>query len=196
MVIKALIFDCFGVIVGKGFAQTYSGAGGDPIKDRAFIEDILGRANLGLISDAEFNAAITSQLKISEEAWQEAVFKAELPDEQLLEFIEGLRSDFKTAVLSNSNKGVLERKIGRDWLEKCFDDVIVSADVGFVKPDHRIYKLAAERLGVETDECLFVDDIRSFLESAQELGMKTVLYRDFRTFKQQLELLLRADPEG
>ncbi|HET9098425.1 MAG TPA: HAD family phosphatase [Candidatus Saccharimonadales bacterium] len=193
--IKALIFDCFGVIVGKGFTQTYSGAGGDPVKDRAFIKDILAQANLGLITDAEFNAAISDRLKIDSASWQAAVTRAEMPDKQLLKLIEDLRTDYKTAVLSNSNKGVLERKIGRDWLDKCFDEVVASAEVGLVKPDPKIYQLTASRLGVRTDECIFVDDISSFLESAQTLGMKTIRYFDFQSFKIQLDVLLGDNPE-
>ena len=43
-------------------------------------------------------------------------------------------------------------------LEKEFDDILVSGDIGFHKPDRRIYDYAANRLGVENKYCLFVGD--------------------------------------
>jgi HAD superfamily hydrolase (TIGR01509 family) len=40
-----------------------------------------------------------------------------------------------------------------------FDDIIISAEVGLMKPDPRVYHLAARRLGVVPAETLFVDDL-------------------------------------
>ena len=44
------------------------------------------------------------------------------------------------------------------------------------KPEPRIYEIAAERLGLKPEECVFVDDRPGNLEPAAELGMRTVLY--------------------
>jgi putative hydrolase of the HAD superfamily len=67
------------------------------------------------------------------------------------------RRGYKTAVVSNTTyvaRPVVERlKIG----EKV-DSVVLSCDVGLVKPDLEIYRLGAERLGLEPKECLFVGD--------------------------------------
>jgi putative hydrolase of the HAD superfamily len=43
-------------------------------------------------------------------------------------------------------------------LAGALDELVFSCDVGFSKPDPRIYGLACERLGVEPAECLFVGD--------------------------------------
>ena len=45
-------------------------------------------------------------------------------------------------------------------LDELFDAVVISAEVGLHKPQPEIYLLAAERLGVEPAECVFVDDLR------------------------------------
>ncbi|HSX45779.1 MAG TPA: HAD family phosphatase [Candidatus Saccharimonadia bacterium] len=193
--IRAVIFDCFGVLVGKGFEHTYRLGGGDPVKDRDFIEEMLGRANFGQVTDDDFRDTMAQKLGITREAWREVVQKAELPDLELLAYIKGLRGKYKTAILSNANTGVLGRKIGQELLESCFDEVIVSADINMAKPDPRIYGLTAERLGVQPDECVFVDDNEGHLEPARELGMKTVLFRDSEQAKTELEKLL-ADPES
>jgi putative hydrolase of the HAD superfamily len=188
--ITAVIFDCFGVLVGKGFEHTYRSAGGDPLRDRAFIEDMLGQTNLGIIAEADFHQAIATQLGISLNEWFEAVRLAEQPDAQLLAYIQRLRPAHKTAVLSNANTGVVAYKIGEEQLQACFDAVVVSADIGMVKPDPRIYEYTASKLGVTPAECVFIDDRSYFLEPAREVGMQTVLYQDYEQVVAELDKLL------
>ena len=190
--VKAIVFDCFGVIVGKGFDYTYRLAGGDPVKDKRFIYETLAKANLGLISDQAFRRLMAAKLGISNDKWRKAVRQAEQADRQLLDYIKSLRLKYKTAILSNANYGVLERKIGEQCLKDCFDQIIVSAEVGLVKPDPRIYEMAAERLGVSLNECVFVDDRQLFLDAGQNLGMKVILYQDFKSLRRDLAALTAA----
>ena len=58
-----------------------------------------------------------------------------------------------------------------DQLEVHFDDLVLSGEVGLRKPDPAIYRLAAQRLGVRPDDCVFVDDLERNVEVASELGM-------------------------
>jgi epoxide hydrolase-like predicted phosphatase len=190
--IRAIIFDCFGVLVGKGFEATYRSAGGDPVRDRAFIDDVLGQSNLGLITETEFRTAMAQQLKLSLATWQQAMREAEQPDTELLTYIKELRKTYKTAVLSNANTGVLEYRIGSDWLEASFDEVVVSAAVHMVKPDHRIYDYTLEKLGVSAAEAVFIDDREFFLGVARDLGMQTILFKHSDQLKADLEKLLAS----
>lgn len=68
------------------------------------------------------------------------------------------------------------------WPDAEFDLVIAvpifSCVVGLMKPDPRIYRLAAERLGVEPSDCLYVGDgIGQELPGAAEVGMHPVMIR-------------------
>jgi len=189
-VIKAIIFDCFGVLVGKGFENTYRMAGGNPDQDRTFITDTLGRANLGLISDAEFRANMARQVGIGPEHWSRVIKDSERPNTELLAYIKQLRATYKTAILSNANNGVLNRIIGEDWLQQSFDEVVISAEVGMTKPDERIYQLVADSLGCTPSECLYIDDREIFLGPAAHLGMSVLLYEDFEQLKQSMDKLL------
>ena len=62
-------------------------------------------------------------------------------------------------------------------LNSLVDDVVSSAVLGVVKPDRRIYEVAAERVGAAVDRCLFVDDRQENVDAAVALGMTGVLYR-------------------
>ncbi len=67
------------------------------------------------------------------------------------------RRGYKTSVVSNTNylaRPVIERL----ELPEKLNQVILSCEVGLIKPDVKIYQLAAHRLGLETNECLFVGD--------------------------------------
>ena len=55
-----------------------------------------------------------------------------------------------------------------------FNDVIESRKVGLRKPDPRIYRLACERLGVQPEETVYLDDLGINLKPARAMGMTTI----------------------
>ena len=59
-------------------------------------------------------------------------------------------------------------------LDTHFDVVVVSADVGMRKPDPAMFALAARRLGVAMDACVFVDDLDLNVAAARRQGMLAV----------------------
>jgi putative hydrolase of the HAD superfamily len=74
-------------------------------------------------------------------------------------------------------------------LARRIDEPVFSCSVGVAKPDPRIYRIAAERLGVEPGECLFVDDQPPFVEGARAAGMDAVrLGGDIERLEDVLEL--------
>lgn len=187
--IQAIIFDCFGVLVGQGFDTTWRRAGGDPVRDREFITDMLGAANLGIVSSTEMQSRVCARLGITPAQWQEAVAQTQAPDTELLDYIASLKPHYKVAILSNANIGTLERKFSPEQLE-LFDTVVVSAEVGLIKPDRRIYELAAERLGVNASACLFTDDSEYYCQAARDAGMQAIHYQSFEQFRRDLGMVL------
>ena len=74
---------------------------------------------------------------------------------------------------------VCSEEVPRLWEEiplgRLIDEPVFSCSVGVVKPDERIYRIAAERLGVSADQCLFIDDQPVFAEGAVAAGMDAVV---------------------
>jgi putative hydrolase of the HAD superfamily len=59
-----------------------------------------------------------------------------------------------------------------------FDSTVFSCSVGFSKPDPRIYLVAADELGVEPEDCLFVGDgANDELPGAERAGMTALQLR-------------------
>jgi len=90
-----------------------------------------------------------------------------------------------TAILSNMGDDVLanvEREF--EWIHR-FDVRVWSCQLGVVKPDPAIYRYALDKLAVQPQEALFIDDKLANIESARAVGMQAI---EFSTIEQ-----LRAD---
>jgi putative hydrolase of the HAD superfamily len=79
--------------------------------------------------------------------------------------------DIKLGLVSNCTEEEVQ-----SWksckLPQYFDEVIFSYQVGYAKPDKRIYELVCSRLGVKANECIFVGDGGSNeLDGASRNGM-------------------------
>ena len=74
-----------------------------------------------------------------------------------------------------------ETAAGTFAMSPAFDrlsDIVVSASVGLMKPDPRIFQLAAERAGLAPAELLFVDDSQRNVDAAAALGFDVHLFDD------------------
>ncbi|MCX6066035.1 MAG: HAD family phosphatase [Chloroflexi bacterium] len=191
MPIKAIYFDLGGVIVrtedktlrtelGQRFGMTY-----DQIDRFVFGCETAKKASIGLISEEQHWRDVARRLEQPESDWQsiaDAFFGGDKIDRDMLAFIESVRPAIKTGVISNAWNGL------RDYMRKNgflapFDDVIVSAEVGIVKPDARIYQLALDKFGIQPEEAVFVDDMPENIAACQALGMQGV---QFKTAEQVL----------
>ena len=92
--------------------------------------------------------------------------------------VDGVRAaraaGLRTGLLSNSWG---DDRYAHDVIDELFDDQVISSEVGLRKPDPAIYALAAERLGLPAEACVFVDDLPGNLKPARALGMATVVHR-------------------
>jgi FMN phosphatase YigB (HAD superfamily) len=186
--IKAIIFDCFGVVRTDALDDAYRSVGGDPDKDRAFIRETLEAANSGKIPRSI--PVIAAHLGISDDEWFGAIKSFSSTNTELLAYAQGLRKKYKVSMLSNISKGGLAWHFEPGFLEQYFDDVVESGAIGVAKPEARAYEIAADRLDVRLDECVFIDDRQEYIEGAQAVGMQTILYTSFKDFKTKLNKLL------
>ena len=93
-----------------------------------------------------------------------------------LELLERLRArGLKLAMITNGMAETHRDKIAILRLEAAFDEIFIADEVGMIKPDVRIFELAAERLGVAPNECAMVGDrLERDVRGARDAGMFTV----------------------
>jgi len=92
----------------------------------------------------------------------------------------------RTALLSNSWGLDYDRSGWGDL----FDALVISGEVGLRKPEPAIYRLAAERLGAQPQECVFVDDLAANIRGAAAVGMVGLHHTSLESTIGELETLL------
>ena len=197
--IRAVIFDFGGVLVRtedrtpRNRLAARLGMSYDELNNLIFDSSSSQQAALGQIGVSEHWEAVRARLGLSPEAFQtvQAEFwEGDVLDTSLVDFVRALRPHYQTALLSNAwgdLRGFLEQKLK---ILDAFDQVIISAEVGLVKPDERIYRLAVERLSVAPGEAVFVDDFAHNVEGARLAGLHAIHFRSTDQARAELEQLL------
>lgn len=104
-----------------------------------------------------------------------------------VEVLEALRaSGYTLAGLSNWSAETFALMRERFEFLSWFEALVVSGDVGLIKPDPAIYQLVMERVGCEAGDCLFIDDNQTNVEAAKALGMQTILFASPEQLSQEL----------
>jgi putative hydrolase of the HAD superfamily len=80
----------------------------------------------------------------------------------------------RTGFLSNGVPEIVSHLRRTRALDAAFDAVVVSCEVGCMKPGPEIFRLCLERLGVAPEEGLFVDDRLENVEAARRLGLQAL----------------------
>jgi putative hydrolase of the HAD superfamily len=117
--------------------------------------------------------------EIAIEDFADTLWDGLAPNPPMIELMAALRADgFRMALLTNNVREWEQRWRAMAPIDDIFELVVDSAFVGVRKPDPAIYELVVQGLGVEAEECLFIDDIEVNCEAAQAAGMSAVIYRD------------------
>jgi HAD superfamily hydrolase (TIGR01509 family) len=185
--IRAVIFDFGGVLVRMIDDRPrlkLAGELGVPVSrldDLVFFSDSARKASMGKIKVEQHWMAVGEALGIQPEdmpGFLEQYWSADDVNWPLLAFIKGLRPTYKVGLLSNAWDDLRQTMRERWNMAVLFDDLVISAEVGFAKPDPRIYRLALERLNVQPAEAVFIDDMLINVEAARQQGLSAIQFQD------------------
>ena len=198
MSIKAVFFDLGGVIVRTDFQAPRQrlaerlGMDYDDLNKIVFDSDSSLKASLGEISpDAHWGSVVQRLKRPASElaAIRDEFFAGDIVDRALVDYIRSLRGPYKTGLISNA-WGDLRGFIQREKFDDAFDKMIISAEVGVMKPELRIFRIALEQLGTSPEEAVFIDDFYVNVEGCEKVGIKGIHFRDPESTMQQLKKLL------
>ncbi len=105
------------------------------------------------------------------------IYHEDVLNENLIAVVKKLKERFKIALLSNNNKEYCEEYLFRPGLDKFFDIMVISYQVGYRKPAPEIYQILIKKLNLRPEEILFVDDDPTKLPAAEAQGIKTLVYK-------------------
>ena len=187
--IKSIIFDLGGVILNLDYIKTeneFKKIGVLHFKElynqkkQTLLFDDFEK---GKIKPEDFISSLkdSENLKIKEidfiNAWNAMLL--EIPIEKL-QFIDGLKKNYKIILLSNTNEihikkfeGDLKTNNILEQFYKCFDKIYYSSRMGKRKPEENCFIQVLEENGLIAENTLFIDDSIQHIEGAKKVGIKT-----------------------
>jgi len=151
------------------------------LDELVFYSETSQKASMGKIKVKMHWQAVGDALGIPLEqmpAFLEQYWSADDVNWSLLDFIRDLHPHYKVGLLSNAWDDLRQTMHDRWGMDSLFDEMIISAEVGIVKPDPRIFHLAARRLDVSPGEMVFIDDMLINVEAARVEGLTAIQFTD------------------
>lgn len=111
-------------------------------------------------------------------------------DYKIIEIINQLRDKYKIGLLSNASSSFLRNLLREHDLEKYFDEIVISSEVGLTKPSAEIYHHILSKMKVQPGEAIFIDDNEKNVDGAQSIGMHALVYKDTSSLKEELDKLI------
>ncbi len=202
MAIKAIVFDIGGVLeitpnlgIDEQWEKKLSLKSGE-LYER--LREVWKGGSVGTISLQQVHEDIGRLMKWDEmqvNAYMDDVWKEYLCtlNVELANYFRSLRPKYKTAIISNSFVGAREKEAEHYQFDTICDFIIYSHEVGLSKPDPRIFVLACERLGLQPNEIIFVDDHADIYASAVEMGMHCFEFKDNAQIIAEIEACIQSN---
>ncbi len=200
MPIEAVVFDIGGVLEDTprtGWELRWAERlGVTPVAFEQRLDGIWRPGSIGAVSldevhrrtSAEFGLAASDVTALLEDVWEEYVGTL---NHELARYFAQLRPRYRTGILSNSFVGAREREQALYGFEDMCDTMVYSHEVGWSKPDPRIYHEVCDRLAVSPVDAVLLDDGAANIDGARAVGMHGVVFTDTAQAIADLEGLLR-----
>ena len=99
-----------------------------------------------------------------------------------------LKKKYKLYLLSNTNS--IHKKYGYQDYEflKMFDRIFLSHEVGFIKPEEEIYRAVEKVSGLPSNEHIFIDDIKEYVDTAKKIGWDGIQFVGYDDLVENLKV--------
>jgi putative hydrolase of the HAD superfamily len=173
----AVLIDVGGVLLSSDPAVFTTWSARLGIAPRSLLTAVFGGCDdqvlTGVVSEPDWWDVVAGRLGIGPELLAELrhdLARAGRWDDDLLACLRRIRGRVRIAIISNAWPH-LRTRLSEPVIAGLVDEVVLSCEVGWAKPDPRIYGAALRRLGAEPEEALFIDDDASHVAAARALGM-------------------------
>lgn len=191
MAIKAVVFDCFGVLIIPGKFLLYH----DYHNCHEKIIDLERQSDYGMISRRQFNEAIANLIGLTTAEVKSKYYDTDVLNVNAISWVRELKTSgkYKIGLLSNVGHGWLDDFLCQNGMSDLFDEIVLSSDVGIVKPNPEIFRLMAEKLKTDPRECIMIDDMIQNIEGAESIGMQGIVYGAVEQAQSDFKLILDSN---
>lgn len=184
--IRTVIFDLGGVLVrtedrhprqllAERHGMTYK-----EIDKLVYGSATARKATVGEISAEEHKSAVMNELGFPGEdfaGFGDEFWRGDSLDLKLIEFIQGLQSDYRTALLSNAWDDLRQLLVNLWKIDGVFDEIFISAEIKLAKPNPAIYQYVINELDDDPESMVFIDDFIENVIAAREQGINAIHFR-------------------
>lgn len=182
---RVIIFDFFGVICSE-IAPVWIKKRLPNIDESKFHEEYIIPVDLGKEGDEKLFNVLSEMSGISSKEIRKEWAELITINAELVSFIKKLKSNNRIALCSNAWSGFIRPILDSNDLNCLFETIIISSEIGCIKPNKEIYLKTLKNLGIGPEQCVFVDDNLGNLKTAKALGMKSVLFKSLPQLKEDL----------
>jgi 2-haloacid dehalogenase len=197
MNIRAIIFDFGGVLIEWDPRNLYRHYFSQPEKIEQFLAEV-NFSQWNLEQDrgrpfAEGIAELSAQfphyaryIHAFGERWEETLAGSIDGTVEILRQLN--QAGYPLYALSNWSAETFPVARGKFDFFDAFNEIVLSGNVGMVKPERAIFELLLGKIGRPASECLFIDDAQANIETAHKMGMTALLFQS----PEKLEMDLKA----
>lgn len=144
----------------------------------------------GIVSEKEFVKKMLGVIDNRIDANTFCNFYADIfrVNEEVASLLPILNNNYKLFLLSNTDS--IHQKYG--WQKynflKHFNKLILSHEIGAVKPEEKIYRAVEVASGYFSEEHIFIDDIEEYVEAAKKIGWDGIHFKDYKTLVNELRI--------
>lgn len=182
--VRFVYFDINGCLV-RFFHRAFTELAADSGASADIIETTFWHYNdavcRGEMAIEEFNRTMAEQLKLDKLDWQKYYMSAVDPIQEMHDLARWAIEYYSVGLLSNIMPGFIDTMLKAGILPNIpYASIVDSSVVGVIKPEPKIYEIAAAQSGVQPANILLVDDDRSNIMAAERLGWHVLWFDDYR----------------
>ena len=193
---SAIVFDLGNVLIPFDYSKT--------IKRINYIEPGLGnkfydfyRKNYnihrdfesGKISEEDFiNTMLTAlDFKIDAETFCDYYSDIFFLNDKVISLLPLIKKNYKLFLLSNTDSIHKKYRWERYDFLKHFDEIILSFEVGSVKPEEKIYRAVEKASDFPSEQHFYTDDIEEYVNAAKKIGWDAVCFQGYEKLADDLK---------
>jgi len=178
--VDAVIFDLGNVLISvneqRAIDRFAARTGKTPAEIQAyfFTTSHATELSLGKMTKRQFHRVVSHDLGFTGDYDELALIWSDIfePITPMIELAQSLATRRPRLILSNTNVIHADFFLERyPWINE-FDGVILSHEVGLLKPDAAIYRLAVQQTGLPAERVVFIDDLNANVQGAQVAGLQ------------------------
>lgn len=182
--VRFVYFDINGCLVRffhAGFTKLAAATGARPDE----VENLFWHYNdavcRGEMPLEEFNATLCERLKAPDINWQDYYLESIEPIQEMHQLVDWVAEHYYVGLVSNIMPGFIQVMQQHQLIPNVkFDSIVDSSIVGAIKPERKIYEIAARQAGVSPQEIMLIDDDRANLIAAERMEWQVLWFDDYR----------------